>query len=831
MDERHEIISFSSPLPLKIFIHKLGAVPKHWHNSIEILFILSGSVSLTMDDQRLTLEPDDVVLINSNSLHELYSESSEIAAFQIKLSDMDILKEYTSYYYDCCSAGDTHNKKFDRLRYLLARLIKDNSEAENTLSSLSLTALLFEELMTNFKGSRTLAQIGTQKHLDRLKNIANYIQDNFRNGITLAQLAEHEHLSVSYLSRFFTQYFGMSFSDYYNNIRMDHAVNELMTSDESISSIALNNGFTDPRAFVHQFRQRYGELPSIYRKKNKPPESLLPSTDYINYFSISNVSALSNLASYLNYETTGQRSTIQPDSGHLENIYIEADMNAVTKPLSHSFRKVCCVGTASDILLSEVQIMLSKIQKDIGFEFIKFHGLFCDDMMVYDENSDGLPILSFTYMDKVMDFLQSIHLRPILQLSFMPGKLASKPNKSIFYVNYNTSAPKDFSKWNYLVEQTLLHLMDRYGQEEVLRWPVCVWNEPDLGTEAFSFGDTELFFEFYRQTYNTVKQVHPDFFWGTPSLSFADEAVTAWDIRFLEYCNTHHCMPEFLNYHYYNDKLDSIKWNVDENRPRPNHLRLEPDALSRHITYTNDIVSPYLPKNIPTFLTEWNVTVNHRNLINDTCFKSCYIVKNVLDNHHRLDSFGYWSLTDYMRELHPSGLLFHGGMGMFTNNGIPKPPYFAFQFLSKLGDHYLSKGDGWIVTRSKNKLQILLYNYEHYNRLFASGELFDLTITNRYTPFSMTEHKQFHINLKNVAGSFAKIRHYYVNQQQGSAFDTWVNMGAPTTLLGDDIDYLKQTAHPGYHVLTVSVSDGQLNLEVQLKPLEIRLIEITFSQK
>ncbi len=829
MDERHEIISFSSPLPLKVFIHKLGAVPKHWHTSIEILFILSGKAMLTMDDQCLTLEPDDVVLINSNSLHELYSESCEIAAFQIKLSDMDILKDYASFYYNCCSAGDTHNKKYDYLRYLLARLIKDNVEEENTLSSLSLTAMLFEELMTHFKGKRTLAQVSTQKHLDRLKNITDYIQKNFRKGITLAQLAEHEHLSVSYLSRFFTQYFGMSFSDYYNTVRLEHAVNELMTSDESISSIALNNGYTDARAFVNQFRQRYGSLPSVYRKGNSSFEKNLTGTNAINYFMISNVSALSNLASYLNYEHPDYAQTTDVHSGLLENVHIDADLSAECHPLSHSFRHVFGVGSASDILLSEVQDMLRQVQNDIRFNFIKFHGLLCDDMMVYDESADGLPVLSFAYVDKVMDFLQSIHLRPIIQLSFMPGKLASIPQKSVFYANYNTSAPKDMNKWNYLVEQTLLHLIDRYGLEEVLQWPICVWNEPDLGTEAFSFGDEELFFEFYRQTYRTVKQVHPDFFWGTPSLSFADDSVKAWDIRFLEYCNANQCVPEFLNIHYYNDQLNSIQWNAEENRPRPNRLRMEPDAFSHYVDMAHDMVNRHFSTNVPIFLTEWNVTANHRNLLNDTCFKTCYIVKNILDNHDQLASFGYWSLTDYMRELHPSNLLFHGGMGMFTNNGIPKPPYYAFKFLTRLGDSYVDKGDGWIITKDKNKIQILLYNYEHYNRLFASGELFDMTVTNRYTAFTMKQYKEFHINLKNVSGNAARVQEFYVNRDCGSPFDTWVLMGAPTNLYPEDVDHLKQASHPGYCVHTTALQHGHLNLDVELKPLEVRFIEISLS--
>ena len=63
------------------------------------------------------------------------------------------------------------------------------------------------------------------------------------------------------------KYFGMSFLSYYTNVRLQHAVADLLGSDESIENIALDNGFPDPRAFVSAFRKKYGVQPSVYRKQ------------------------------------------------------------------------------------------------------------------------------------------------------------------------------------------------------------------------------------------------------------------------------------------------------------------------------------------------------------------------------------------------------------------------------------------------------------------------------------------------------------------------------------------------------------------------------------
>lgn len=73
---------------------------------------------------------------------------------------------------------------------------------------------------------------------------------------------------------------------------------------------------------------------------------------------------------------------------------------------------------------------------------------------------------------------------------------------------------------------------------------------------------------------------------------------------------------------------------------------------------------------LPVYLTEWNSTVSHKDLMSDTCFKSAYIIKNLTENYDRLDAFGYWLLTDLHEENLLPQQLFHGGLGLFTYNNI-----------------------------------------------------------------------------------------------------------------------------------------------------------------
>ena len=143
-----------------------------------------------------------------------------------------------------------------------------------------------------------------------------------------------------------------------------------------------------------------------------------------------------------------------------------------------------CIGTGRMglALQKEYQEQLKLVQEAIEFKHIRGHGLFCDDMAIYQESViDGERVVeyNFTYLDMVMDSYKELGLKPFLELGFMPNKLASG-TQTIFYWKGNTTPPKSYEDWKALVQATLCHLMERYGAEEVVTWPVEVWNEPNL---------------------------------------------------------------------------------------------------------------------------------------------------------------------------------------------------------------------------------------------------------------------------------------------------------------------------------------------------------------
>ena len=680
--EDREIINFSSNVPLKIFMHKIGFVAKHWHSYLELLMVLDGEVDAVIDEVPYRLKTEDVIVVNQNSIHEFYSDNAVMIALQFDLSRFPILKEgLDELIFECNSASPRDADNFDGLRFGIARIITENARSSRVseYKSFSLGYYLLAELIEKFKVEATSKRKKQQKHILRLTRIINYISENYSQNLSLADIAEAENLSVPYLSGFFEKHMGIKFSQYYSDLRVEHATKELINSNDSIESIAIRNGFTEQHAFIRAFKKKYNMLPSAYRKEHKTSTSDLRASSNLNYLLLEPNNYLHLLKKYTSDET---EEMFKPALSSSKKLQIEriSVKNSVEK-LKHNFKTTTSVGRAKELLNTSIQNMLKELQSDVGYKYIKFHGILSDDMMVVSR-VNGKLLFNYTMVDMVLDFLLSIKLKPFMQLSFMPGALASDPKKTIFYNPFNTSPPKEMSEWNNLIEDFTLHLIDRYGKEEVVSWPFCVWNEPSTPPTMFGFINDDDFYRLYENTYKTVKKVCPDIQFGSSSLLYIESIQTdRWMYSYLSFAKDHNCSPDFLNVHYYSDIIPTNANNsFNISHSASSQFPKNENDFSLWITRLKKFVASLGFKNVPIYMTEWNFTLSHRILISDTCFKSCYILKNLLENYDRLDSFGYWSLTDLLEENPLPKELFHGGLGLYTMNGVKKSVYWSFYF-------------------------------------------------------------------------------------------------------------------------------------------------------
>ena len=823
MEHRHEVVNFPENSPIKIFIHKLGDVNMHWHRSIELLYIVKGEVKITAGGTLYTLNDDDVIVINSQVPHSLYADNATMIAAQIKLELLPVIPDSIKNYSFDCISDNGDKEKFTSIKQCIASLLKFNVESANytNLINVSLCYKLMYELCVNFSKPQERTVGNQNDQLTRLNILLGYINENFADDLSLDKLAETVNVTPAYLSKSFKQLMGMTISDYIKNIRLHQATILLSSTNDSTELICEKCGFPNTHSFLSAFKEKYASLPSRWRKENKSNLKIIDDPERtIGYHPTNSAILYSSVTEFIKKyaDATISASVSAPVVYPKNEITVTNDNH---KTINSTERTFLGVSRAKELLFEPVRKMLTEAQKDIGFSFIKMHSIFDDDMMVYSE-FDGNPHYNFNLLDNVFDLLLSINLKPFVQLSFMPSALALQKDKTTFYTNVITSMPKNINKWNALVEKFVKHVIDRYGKSEVESWPFAVWNEPFTSEKIFGFARKEDYYNLYINSYKKIKNIDGNIRVGGPSHFAAYGKDNRLLKEFLEWTQNNNCTPDFIDLHYYDTDMTRLYLNKDGIKVS---TQLSPRAgtFGEEMGKIKALVENTAKRDLPIYLTEWNSTTSHRDLLSDTCFKSTYIVKNILENYGKLHASGYWLLTDLHEESLLEDKIFHGGLGLFTINGIKKPAYFAYRFLSRLGNKLLEQGEGYFITQKDDKIVILLYNYSHYSAAYAEEVGINISYTDRYSVFPNNGIKELSFNFPNMRGKYLAV-HNIMNREHGSAFDNFIDMGALEPLSVEEMEWLKNLTEPQ---IKKEIISSPVNLNISLQPFEIRLIEIS----
>jgi xylan 1,4-beta-xylosidase len=162
---------------------------------------------------------------------------------------------------------------------------------------------------------------------------------------------------------------------------------------------------------------------------------------------------------------------------------------------------------------------------------------------------------------------------------------------------------------------------------------------------------------------------------------------------------------------------------------------------------------------------------------------------------------------------------------LITNNNIPKPAFFAYQLLGRLGNQLISQGDGYILTKNSKGYQLLLYHYCHYDRLYCMNQHANIDLENRYNVFLNQNPIEMKFFMNELKKGTYKVRQYQLNRQYGSSFDKWVEMGAPELMNQEDIDYLIHSSIPKLKISEVRIEEDYI-LSTILGAHEVQLFEI-----
>lgn len=279
----YESAVIKEEVPVFALMTSVKYVAMHWHDRIELLLVLKGKIHVYVGREEYVLEENDLLLINSNEVHGVESDQeNKLLLIQIPIR---FIKRFYSNIenesFHCQSFQSIDQQSYNKIRSLIAELMLAVKRKEDNYE-IKVHSLLLDvvyQLVTYFKVEKKNIIINTEKDIERMNRLTNYIQQHYMNPITLQELADTEELTAPYLSRYFQHHMGQSFIKYINGIRLEHAVRFLLETDQPIIQIALECGFPNLNSFHKLFKDTFHTTPHQYRKKQVHTKTSIRPTE------------------------------------------------------------------------------------------------------------------------------------------------------------------------------------------------------------------------------------------------------------------------------------------------------------------------------------------------------------------------------------------------------------------------------------------------------------------------------------------------------------------------------------------------------------------------
>ena len=476
--------------------------------------------------------------------------------------------------------------------------------------------------------------------------------------------------------------------------------------------------------------------------------------------------------------------------GQTANNTVTIDAQAPSTPFPHFWEQMFGSGRAILTLREDYREDLRAVKKVADFRYVRFHAILHDEVGVYNEDEHGNPVYNFTYVDSIYDGLLKNGVRPMVEISFMPKKLAFNPDAlHPFWYKQNVSPPKSLERWDDLIRHFAQHLVDRYGIDEVSQWYFEVWNEPNIDFWG-GVPRQRSYFELYDHTARDIKSVSPRLRVGGPAT-----AAAQWVPDFLKHTSENDIPIDFISTHGYADDTVENMFGTHEDIPMD-------DRVGRAVAMVRHQIDASPNPHLPLFWTEWNVPGMMQ--ARDTIYVGPALANTIRECNGNVNMLSFWTFSDVFEEGGPSTGPFRGDFGLRAFDGINKPSYYDFGLLHQLGDQRLAvPAKDVIVTRNANgTLSIIAWN------------LID--------PDKSGIPRKLELHLTGMAPN-APVTIQRVDQDHSNVLPRWARMGKPANPTPTQVEQLNRETAPAAPERT-TLTNGTLHLT--LTPNALVLLQI-----
>lgn len=454
-------------LPINVFTKRVEKEYFHFHDDLEIILVLRGSIDIKIGYLTSRKTKGDLIIIDSEDLHSIYKTDEDNLLLFVHIDLHHYKQQYPyidfmifaceSFVSDSIFIKSNIEKKVRQLRKHVVKIMLENSEKKsgykNRIKELldAFVLLLINDFQyffiedNEFKYNEKSQQ--NKLSFDRIYRIIMYIYKNYNSKVTLHDIAEHEYLSTYYVSHMIKNTTGLGFQEFLNFVRVGYAEILLLSTEKTITEIAFDCGFSSIKYFNKYFEKWYQYKPNAYRQIWHEDSLHLGKKEY-NHFEFSD--ALKEMTRYIEDE---KQDGIQ----RLKDRKVIEIHNKKTK--EKKFIKDTFGFYIPDIRQGfdfSFQLQLKEAVKSIPFKYLGLPDVFKKD--VFSNPHDYYSLKQF------LDFLMSLNIQPYFLIE-LPSKI--EMDKKLTHI-------KQF--------------MDtHYSNAVIKRWKYCLLHKSNHIEEAQSF--------------------------------------------------------------------------------------------------------------------------------------------------------------------------------------------------------------------------------------------------------------------------------------------------------------------------------------------------------
>lgn len=758
-----------------------------------LVYIVNGSIGITMENVQWRLNTDDIVFIPA-FCHRQWQITEKFNAAVLMIKSISEILSMEHLKFNCNSAM-VDGTDYSMLKKLYADFLYDFALNKNRITAhrMGLFYLILDEL-EKF-GVHQYPAAGQLTDAEQLSGVLGYIHQNYSENLTLEAMGERFYMSPSVFSRYFKKMCGVNFADYLMQVRLQYACEQLKSTRKRITDIAVDCGFSMASSFNKFFKKACGVTPGEYRQQ------------HLNSGTGLNQSVMTTESEVILQHFLENRVEDTEDNIIRQKVIADA---AVQRSYHKVWNKAVNVGAVAELLSGMQQKHVLVLQKELGFQYLRVLNVFSREMHIrknYDEQ------VNYDMLDNVLDFLVEHQIGVILDMG-NKRKAIVRTTKERLYELDEPPVFKNLEDAISVIDGFIVHIINRYGIKEISSWIFEItFEEQDYGANArYSFRD------YYMTVLTLIKRRLPEaltgVYTGTPGQAGFEE-IKLW--------GTLRQKPDFIS-------ISALPY-------RPKRLpdgtfmaqrSMDPMYMKNAFTDLKQQLFENGLGHLKIFVTEWNLNISDRNCVNDSQEFAAQLLEMINDLMEAADLAVYTFGSDLTLRYFESSLPFFGGKGLLSKDGLFKPSFYALSLYSRLENKLIQKGKGYMVTAGgPGHYTILCYNAKAFTYVYYHTE------ESQWLPESLdgmfSDHQALDVSfyLCNIADGEYSVKSYILNKTN-SVLTQWTMLGKKDSLNREDIDYLNKICIPRIKNDKCIVCEGRFNYSVILTPHEIRLIQIDF---